>query len=551
MEAVDQGDGFETPFCTPGNPPLREGEVVICNDDDDVVGTITRSYPHENKYAIRVLETAAELRTPEGHFIYFAKSDLRRAAPGEDDEVEMKKRRFSRYTDAEIASAVEGQPWRCAGRLKWYQKDRGYGRIKTIKGLGRTVTATEEHVFLHKSQMNGGSEGAHAQELADDVAVTYELVEFAGRFCAKSVQVVGLPPAIEDFDVPEEDRPLCVWLLSSLHVGSHKVIGRYKAASEDRFFQRMGVPVRLSGTARSKVVCGLFGVFDGHSGDVCSEFVSTSIEKALFDCLNTRGIARGSGRDSEYDDIVESAMLAAFRRVEHDYFSRLPHLEGPSATKWAAAGSTACVVFIYGPDEDGRVRLVVANAGDCRAVLGKKDGRAVRLSEDHTPNLPNERRRIEREGAAVVAAGQGIWRVVLPRHVGSGLAGLSVSRGFGDLEYKKPAGVVSAVPDIFIRSVDLQEDSCVVIASDGVFGPVADSEAVRVASTTLQTYPGDGHAKARAAAQQLCELAHQREQTDDKTAIVVSFGEMVTAASAVPPAAQAKHCPPGGRPSWT
>lgn len=112
---------------------------------------------------------------------------------------------------------------------------------------------------------------------------------------------------------------------------------------------------------------------------------------------------------------------------------------------------------------------------------------------------------------------------MLPSRRGSGIAGLSVSRGFGDLEYKQAAKVVIAVPDIFVRNVDLQEDSFIILGSDGIWGPVSDEEAVRVVSMGLREASGSAE-PGRHAAQQLAELAHSREPSDDKTAVVVWFG---------------------------
>lgn len=44
--------------------------------------------------------------------------------------------------------------------------------------------------------------------------------------------------------------------------------------------------------------------------------------------------------------------------------------------------------------------MLIANAGDCRAVLGRR-GRAVELSKDHKPNCASERVRIEKLGGVV------------------------------------------------------------------------------------------------------------------------------------------------------
>jgi len=107
---------------------------------------------------------------------------------------------------------------------------------------------------------------------------------------------------------------------------------------------------------------------------------------------------------------------------------------------------------------------------------------------------------------------------------------LAVARGFGDLEYKQAAKVVTAVPDVFIRNVDLDLDSFVVIGSDGIWGPVPDEEAVRIVGTALRD---GGDDPLKAAAQQICEVAHSREPHDDKTCTVIWFGSLPDADSAV------------------
>merc|ERR1712113_198560 len=100
----------------------------------------------------------------------------------------------------------------------------------------------------------------------------------------------------------------------------------------------------------------------------------------------------------------------------------------------------------------------------------------------------------------------------------------------GDLAYKQPAAVVSAVPEITMRSLDLQEDSFIIIGSDGVWGSIDDAEAVRIVAQCLRN---GGNDPVRTAAQQLCEISHQRLNNDDKTAVVVWFGDLPDAPSAV------------------
>lgn len=79
--------------------------------------------------------------------------------------------------------------------------------------------------------------------------------------------------------------------------------------------------------------------------------------------------------------------------------------------------------------------VYTAHCGDSRAVLCKA-GRAVRLTEDHKPNLPAERERIRRVGGRIDFSN--CWRVIVQPTWDRPGSGLAVSRSFGDLAFKQP-----------------------------------------------------------------------------------------------------------------
>ena len=79
--------------------------------------------------------------------------------------------------------------------------------------------------------------------------------------------------------------------------------------------------------------------------------------------------------------------------------------------------------------------LYTAHCGDSRAVLCRA-GQAVRMTEDHKPNLPAEAARIRQVGGRIEFSK--CWRVILePLGFRPG-SGLAVSRSFGDLDFKEP-----------------------------------------------------------------------------------------------------------------
>lgn len=100
--------------------------------------------------------------------------------------------------------------------------------------------------------------------------------------------------------------------------------------------------------------------------------------------------------------------------------------------------------------------FVVAHSGDSRSVLCKgKEGKAIELTEDHKPNLPKEKARIEKGGGRVVF--DGFWNHrVFAR--GQRYPGLNMSRALGDVVAHQEAGL-SAEPDVLKVTHDGAEHS--------------------------------------------------------------------------------------------
>ena len=122
-----------------------------------------------------------------------------------------------------------------------------------------------------------------------------------------------------------------------------------------------------------------------------------------------------------------------------------------------AAGCTACSAIIT-PTE-----IYVGNAGDSRAVLAKRAGdkyTAYEMSEDHKPDLPTEKIRIEDAGGFVEDN-----RV-------KGV--LNLSRSLGDLEYKtdtkrsQETQMITAFPEVKIEKLTNTCDF-LIIACDGIW----------------------------------------------------------------------------------
>lgn len=118
----------------------------------------------------------------------------------------------------------------------------------------------------------------------------------------------------------------------------------------------------------------VYGVLDGHGGEVCAIFIRQRFEdefrKNLLDAnWGIYGIQRES-----LNKCISRALKETFLNIDED-FNREIGIKN--------IGSTAAIVVIFG------THIFCANIGDSRAILSQM-GRAINLSHDHKATRPDE-----------------------------------------------------------------------------------------------------------------------------------------------------------------
>ncbi|KPP78768.1 Pyruvate dehydrogenase (acetyl-transferring)-phosphatase 2, mitochondrial-like [Scleropages formosus] len=303
----------------------------------------------------------------------------------------------------------------------------------------------------------------------------------------------------------------------------------------------------------------LFGVFDGHGGHACAQTVSErllyyvavalmpqrvleEVENAMESGRPVPPILKWHKHHSDYSyrkltslyvenlrvfwqELLQGeesgaggsmgpsdALVYAFRRLDADISleaqaAQASELMRSAAVQAAFAGSTACVAHI------GAEGVHVANAGDCRAVLGvqEEDGSwsAVPLSHDH--NAENERelarvraRHPKAEEGTVVQDGR-LLGILMPL------------RAFGDVRFKwsqelqqsvlengcdqdslnifqySPANYLTppyldVTPEVTYHRLR-PKDRFLILASDGLWDALGSEEAVRLVAEHLTGLP--------------------------------------------------------------
>eukprot|EP00472_Partenskyella_glossopodia_P014818 CAMPEP_0197516030 /NCGR_PEP_ID=MMETSP1318-20131121/946_1 /TAXON_ID=552666 /ORGANISM="Partenskyella glossopodia, Strain RCC365" /LENGTH=346 /DNA_ID=CAMNT_0043064535 /DNA_START=86 /DNA_END=1126 /DNA_ORIENTATION=- len=235
----------------------------------------------------------------------------------------------------------------------------------------------------------------------------------------------------------------------------------------------------------------LFGVYDGHAGEETSKY----LEKVLPTKLG----------DLDYPT-RKSEIVDAMLEIDEEV------LNNPDTR---SHGST-CVYALVRPrpspeaGEEREYEVTIANIGDSRAVLLRKDGRWKLLTRDHKPSLAEERSRIE------MAEG----KVENDRVDGQ----LALSRAIGDWNYKlngklKPhQQKVIATPDV--SRILAREGDCLLICCDGLFEKLSTHEVCGFIHDDLKTSNFEDPAMSLA---RLLDLSLDKGSKDNMTAIVVLF----------------------------
>jgi len=174
----------------------------------------------------------------------------------------------------------------------------------------------------------------------------------------------------------------------------------------------------LSSTCGAAGLTHFFAVYDGHGGKRAAAWARGHLLPKL-QAYIVSAVERNGGAQLGEDDVAR-ACVDAWLATDGEFVKHAVQNAIPD-------GSTGiCCILLRPATPGGRRRLMVVNVGDSRAAMVHAEGSARPLSEDHKPNRPDERARVEAAGGHVIFAG--CWRVQ---------GDLAVSRAFGDCHLKR------------------------------------------------------------------------------------------------------------------
>eukprot|EP00750_Incisomonas_marina_P029093 INCI7044.2.p1 GENE.INCI7044.2~~INCI7044.2.p1 ORF type:complete len:431 (+),score=73.73 INCI7044.2:68-1360(+) len=203
--------------------------------------------------------------------------------------------------------------------------------------------------------------------------------------------------------------------------------------------------------------CTFVGVYDGHGGSSAVNFVHEHMHSRIAAHPRLWNFLGRTDGDS----------IRSLQRCFAEIFSELDDacIQSVTADDAKAAERNSGTTVLVAVVANGV--LHIAHVGDTRAVVCRGEDRVRRLTTDHKPNLPRERRRIVEAGGAVVYSG--CWRAACT----DSPIRLAVSRALGDAPLKAGIKCVSNEPDVEVYQLT-PLDEFIVFCSDGVWDVLSD-----------------------------------------------------------------------------
>jgi serine/threonine protein phosphatase PrpC len=206
--------------------------------------------------------------------------------------------------------------------------------------------------------------------------------------------------------------------------------------------------LNLDNNDKEKKNINLLGIFDGHGGPLISKYLSEKLPQYFYN-----------------KDIIPNKAKPSTNKY-HKYINKLYDFIQEKIRneikESKLMGSTALLAQFYNHNTNKRLQII--NLGDCRAVLCNKYNIGIALTKDHKPTSFEEYDRITKMGGTITQLPGDDPRI----------AGLSVSRSFGDIDSKP---YVFHQPEIFDYEID-NEDKFIILGCDGLWDVFDNQSAV-------------------------------------------------------------------------
>ena len=354
------------------------------------------------------------------------------------------------------------------------------------------------------------------------------------KFIASKISVnLSMEILAKDYDFYEKA------LASNKTIGSLKSYsyntfhGLFKAVNEDKVVVINQIKKPASSKMKTWPKISYFGIFDGHGGEGCSEFLKNNLLNYLLE-----------NKNFPYD--IKTSLTESFDKAEEEFFKLKCGEDLEHSDK---SGSCALVCLLFDN------KIYIANLGDSRAIMSMNYGSKVKqLTNDHKPDNPKEFERLIKNGSKVYGddnddpnrdpsklnfikdkaelekykANNKTSEEIVFREYPSDLA---VTRTIGDIKSKKKEfggkqGSIINKPDIYIHDINSTDDF-VVMGCDGIFDDLTNQEVSDAAWLVFKSEAKEKNYDIHELTQDACDIiikyGLEKQTSDNLSCIVIGF----------------------------
>ena len=310
--------------------------------------------------------------------------------------------------------------------------------------------------------------------------------------------------------------------------------GLFKDYNEDRVSVCSLVKKPSSTKMKTWPKISYFGIFDGHGGEECSEFLKNNYMNYLVENAN-------------FPFDIKLSMIESFQKIEDDFFKLKCKDNLEDSDK---SGSCALVSVIFDN------KIYIANIGDSRAIMSIGGGTKVRqLTADQKPDNIKEFERALKNGSKIYlddnddpdrdeskiefikdkaelekmkeikenSKEEKIFRVYP--------SDLAVMRTVGDIKAKKKEfggipGTIINIPEVYIFDINSSDDF-IVMGCDGIFDDLSNQEIVNAAWTVFKNRATEKNYDIHELSLEACDLviksALEKQTTDNLSCIIIGL----------------------------
>ena len=308
--------------------------------------------------------------------------------------------------------------------------------------------------------------------------------------------------------------------------------GLFKEVNEDKVIVVNQIKKPASSKLKTWPKLSYFGIFDGHGGEGCSEFLKNNFLNYLIE-----------NKNFPFD--IKTSLTETFEKVEEEFFKQKCNESLEQSDK---SGSCALVSVIYDN------KIYIANVGDSRAIMSINGGAKVKqLTTDHKPNNPKEFERVIKQGSKIYPddnddpdrdpsklafikdkaelekyKNNNPDEEIIFREYPSDLA---VTRSIGDIKAKKkqyggnPGSIINK-PDVYIHDIN-NTDDFIVMGCDGIFDDLSNQEVSDAAWYIFKTESKEKNYEINELTQDACDIiikyGLEKQTSDNLSCIVIGF----------------------------